>query len=285
MRAIKANSNVNAVFKQAVLLIATDVWIRECPAEVKREDYYCYLKFDSEDACAEAIKAKQQVPVFSVERTAEPADMFQYINDAGEPELYVRPSGSRVLGLDCSKCASGEEAFAKFTAALPDENSVMAHLCEDQDHVVINFSPSNNYEKRYSIALFRDGNAYYYENSLAGAADPERMAARAEELERLLAGMGDEELIEDMTRCANNCNLWRSLKSTKAPVDNRGQNGFFVDCAVFGRDMAAIEAFDYEPDEKQRQEFRDKGLCGYCGSAFEASLIKKCRICGRKKDY
>ena len=65
---INVNPGVTSVFKQAVLLIATDVWIRECPSEVRREDYYCYLKFDSEDACAEAVKGRQTQPVFSVER-------------------------------------------------------------------------------------------------------------------------------------------------------------------------------------------------------------------------
>lgn len=283
MRAIKANPNVMSVFKQAVLLVATDVWIKECPRDVSREDYYCYLRFDTEDACAESVKAKAPAAIYAVERIAEPNDVFQYRNAAGEMELYIRPKGTASFyGLDLTDCADDKAAFAKFVEAMPDESAVMASLAEEQDHVIVNFSPSSNYEKRFSIALFRDGNAYCYEDPSIGAPDPDREASRLAELEALLGELDDESLISDMTRAVQSCNLWKSQKRTKAPVESRGQRGFFADYSVYNREPVE---YAYEPDDLAREEYRAKGLCSYCGCAFEASLIKKCRICGKKKDY
>ncbi len=280
---INVNPGVTSVFKQAVLLIATDVWIRECPREVRREDYYCYLKFDSEDACAEAVKGRQTQPVFSVERIIEPADVFQYKTPGGEPELYIRPRGTQSFyGMDCSDCADDKAAFAKLMNVMPDESQIMSSLCDEQDHVMISFSCSANYEKFFTIVLFRDGNAYYYENPLIGAPDADHAKEREAELEQMLGKIDEETLISDMTRCVQNCNLWKSMKSVKAPVENRGQRGFFIDYSVYNREPYS---YSYEPDDKTKKEYQSKGLCDYCGSSFEASLIKKCRICGQRKDY
>ena len=280
---IKANPCVTSVFKQAVLQVATDVWIKECPREIKREDYYCYLKFDSEDACAEAIKVKQAQPVFSVERTVEPADVYQYWNADGEPELYIRPRGTQSFyGMDCSGCADDKAAFARLMDAMPDESQIMSRLCDEQDHVMINFTCSANFEKFFTIVLFRDGNAYCYVNPCIGAPDADSAEEREAELEQLLGKVDEETLLNDLTRGIQNCNLWKSMKSLKAPVENRGQRGFYIDYSVYNREPYS---YAYEPDDKLKSEYQSKGVCDYCGSSFGAALIKKCRICGQKKDY
>ena len=38
-------------------------------------------------------------------------------------------------------------------------------------------------------------------------------------------------------------------------------------------------------DEAKKAEWREKGLCQYCGGKFGGFFTKKCKDCGRKKDY
>lgn len=40
-----------------------------------------------------------------------------------------------------------------------------------------------------------------------------------------------------------------------------------------------------EKKENLKKERREKGFCQYCGGEFKGLLIKKCSICGKRKDY
>ena len=58
--------------------------------------------------------------------------------------------------------------------------------------------------------------------------------------------------------------------------------GFYIDYSVFTR--KSYPAFYHTPDSK-KSSYKNSGLCSYCGGTFEGSFIKKCMICGKKKDY
>lgn len=48
---------------------------------------------------------------------------------------------------------------------------------------------------------------------------------------------------------------------------------------------------EYQKESKEREEKnqpayrRSKGICQYCGGNFEGKIFKKCKRCGKRKDY
>ena len=48
------------------------------------------------------------------------------------------------------------------------------------------------------------------------------------------------------------------------------------------KEQEAQDAFFADVD---RHQWRLWGLCEYCGGEFEGLLVKRCKVCGRKKSY
>ena len=167
--AIKSDAKTVELFQQAVPLIEPNKWLKASPCELRKEDYYFYLKFTSSydptyHPGKEKLFGKNKVPIFAVEKKVRGNDVFQYRNQKGELDMYIRPrSTQQISGFDCSDCFNDKEAWNKFKECLPNESWVMKNLYGEQEHVYISFSVS---DKDYSVVrtfvLFKDGNAYFF---------------------------------------------------------------------------------------------------------------------------
>lgn len=284
--AIKANASVLDVFKQAVNLIDSDKWLAGGPREIKREDYYCYLHFANDNDCIRAIKSKSKPQIHSVERAVTCNDIFQYKNKNGELDVYVRPAGGQESSFfKITDCYDDKSAMSRFVSYLPDEKAIMSNLCGEQEYVTFGYHSNIGSDKDFSIVLFRDGNAYYYERPTIGI--QYNAYNFVGDLEYRLNREKEDYLVNNIANSVHNINTFKSMYAIKPPIEKRTsilgfKPGFYIDYSVFTRKSYPVL---YHTPDDNKSSYKNSGLCSYCGGTFEGSFIKKCMICGKKKDY
>ena len=291
--AVKPNAQIVDLFHQAVALIEPNRWIKASPREIKKEDYYCYLKFRSDYDCM-ISKNKQnrkiKHPIFSVEKTVTGNDVFQYRNQKGELDMYIRPQTSqRISGFDCSDCFDDKKAFNRFKEYLTDESWVMKNLYGEQDHVFLGFTVSDrDYAKGYSIVLFKDGNAYCFKEPLE---DSEFFNPYLEaiDLDSELCNVNQDSFVQKIAWSIRQFNKWGYEGRVMAPAGSRKrdggcESGFYIDYLVYNGKSSPE---DYQIPEDKRKEYQSMGRCTYCGYTYGPGtrMGDKCPVCGKKKDY
>lgn len=291
---VKSNSEIISLFQQAVALIEPNRWIKASPVELKKEDYYFYLKFvDIHDIAPSKNKAnrKNKLPVFSVEKIVTGNDVFQYKNQKGELDMYIRPQTSqRISGFDCSDCFDDKKAFNRFKEYLPNERWVMRNLYGQQEHVFLTFAVSDrDYSRVYTVVLFMDGNAYCFKETNNGSEifDP---YLEVIDLDLELCKANEDSLVNKLARSISQYNKWGYEGRVKPPVDTRisgsigNERGCYIDYFVYNeKSYPAV----YVPDKNIRQDRIRQRQCTYCGGPWftMSRLGDKCPICGKKKDY
>lgn len=291
--AVKPNAAIVDLFQQAVALIEPNRWIKASPCGLRKEDYYFYHKFTSTyDIAPSKSKAnrKNKLPIFSVEKIVTGNDVFQYRNQKGELDMYIRPQTSqRISSFDCSDCFDDKKAWNRFIEYLPDENWVMKNLSGEQEHVFLSFTVSDkDYAHVYTVVLFKDGNAYCFKEA---DKDSEFFNPYLEiiDFEVELCKAKEEYLVNQIARSIGNYNKWGYEGKVKPPADSRigvgYESGCYVDYFVYNeKSYPSI----YKPDEYTQQSRIKKEYCTYCGFYHFGSTLKKgtkCPICGKKKDY
>lgn len=288
--AIKPNSQVISLFQQAVALVEANKWIKSCPREINKENYYFFLKFFHDGECIRAIREKAKRPIFSVEKIVKPNDVFQYKNHQGELDMYIRPSTSRYIrNFDCSDCYDDKKALNKFKEALKDENWVMRNLFGEQEHVFLDicFHTGSDYPRHYQIVLFRDGNAYYFNECYQGL-DHTNPYLGIIEFDLAICHHKEDLLVKDIAGCIKslNCNgnYGAGIKPPVAPrTAGLGiEHGFYIDYFVYTR--KSYPAVYHTPKDKMDRYMKEE-RCSYCGGPFEGAFKRKCQVCGKKKDY
>ena len=287
--AVKTKENVISLFKQAVPLVESDKWLKACSREIKKEDYYFYLRFSSEYDIIYSRNNKElrkkKRPISTIEKIVTPKDVFQYKNQKGELDMYIRPStSSSILGFDCSDCFDDKKALNRFKEALPKEDWVMKNLCGEQEHVFISLIDKRNLDKVQSflVVLFKDGNAYYYTEEYPRL-DYTNPYFAINGFERYLNQLEEDYLVNMVAQGISGVNKNFVYNSEiKSPLERRsGAFALYVDYFFYYKQ--SYPAF-YKTPERKRQDYQRKGLCSYCGCTI-STYDNKCEVCRKKKDY
>ena len=291
--AVKPTAKIVDLFQQAVALIEPNRWIKASPREIKKEDYYCYLKFRSDYDCM-LSKNKQnrkiKHPIFSVEKIVTGNDVFQYRNQKGELDMYIRPQTSqRISGFDCSDCFDDKKAFNRFKEYLTDESWVMKNLYGEQEHVFLKFAVSErDYARGYTVVLFKDGNAYCFKET-DNNSEVFNPYLEVIDLDLELCKANEESFVKRLAGSIRYYNMWGYEGSVMAPAGYRKwaggcESGFYIDYLVYnGKSYPEI----YQIPEITRKEFQRMRCCTYCGHTYGPGtrMGDKCPVCGKKKDY
>jgi hypothetical protein len=216
------------------------------------------------------------------------SEEFAKLNNI-EPDGLL-PVGSEITGemkliQTGEQCYDDKSAMSRFVSYLPDEKAIMANLCGEQEHVTFGYHSNIGSDREFAIVLFRDGHAYYYEQPTIGIQSNAYNCVG--DLEYRLNQEKEDTLVNNIANSVHNINTFKSMYAIKPPIEQRTsilgfRPGFYIDYSVFTRKSYPV--LYHTPDSK-KSSYKNSGLCSYCGGTFEGTFIKKCMICGKKKDY